>query len=179
MLRASQAGFTLLEVLIAVLVLALGMVGGLAMQLHALRARHESALLSNATQLAAGALERLRANPGQQASYLTLDFDAASEPSPASSAACFARACSAAELAAMDIADIKRLAASMLPLARIRLCRDRMGWQGGRWRWPCSGESDAPIVVKVGWRMRQPAGAAAGGAGREHPVLAMPLGSLP
>jgi type IV pilus assembly protein PilV len=178
MLRASQAGFTLLEVLIAVLVLALGMVGGLAMHLQAMRARHESALLSNAVQLAAGTLERLRANPGQLASYLALDFDAASEPSPSSSAACFARACSAAELAEADIADIKRVAASVLPSARIRLCRDRTGGQGGRWRWPCSGGSDAPIVVKVGWRMRKPDGAAPG-AGREHPIVALALGSLP
>jgi type IV pilus assembly protein PilV len=39
-------GFTLLEVLIAVVVLALGIMGGVALQMAALRSRHQAALLS-------------------------------------------------------------------------------------------------------------------------------------
>ena len=57
------AGFTLVEVMIAVLVLALGIVGGVSMQLAALRARHQSTLLAQASWLAVGMAERMRANP--------------------------------------------------------------------------------------------------------------------
>jgi type IV pilus assembly protein PilV len=179
-MRVAEAGFTLLEVLVAVLMLALGMVGGVAMHLHAMRARQESALLSNAVQLAADAIERLRANPRQLASYLQLDFDARTTPVPGMpSANCFAQACDAAELAAADLYDIQRLAAAQLPGARVRLCRDGASWQGGRLRWACSADPAAPIVVKVGWQMRRPDGARAEEAGAELPVVALALGSLP
>ncbi|HWW73550.1 MAG TPA: type IV pilus modification protein PilV, partial [Duganella sp.] len=75
------AGFTLVEIMIAVLVLALGVVGGVSMQLAALRARHQATLLAQAGWLAAGMAERMRANPGQMRladgdnPYLTLDYD--------------------------------------------------------------------------------------------------------
>ena len=52
-MRASgRCGFTLIEVLVAMLVLSLGLISGSAMQLTALRTRQQSALLSNAVQLA-------------------------------------------------------------------------------------------------------------------------------
>lgn len=179
-MRAVQAGFTLMEVLVAVLMLALGMVGGVAMHLHAMRARHESALLSNAVQLAAATIERLRANPQQLASYLQLDYDALATPVPAMPAAnCFAQACDAAELAAADLYDIKRLAATQLPGGRVLVCRDGASWQGGRLRWACSADAAAPIVVKVGWQMRRPDGARAEAPGAELPVVALALGSMP
>jgi len=179
-MRAVQAGFTLLEVLVAVLMLALGMVGGVAMHLHAMRARHESALLSNAVQLAAATVERLRANPQQVASYLQLDYDALATPIPGMpSENCFAQACDPATLAAADLYDIKRLAATQLPGGRVRVCRDGASWQGGRLRWACGADADAPIVVKVGWQMRRPDGTRAEEAGTELPVVALALGSLP
>jgi len=179
-MRAVQAGFTLLEVLVAVLMLALGMVGGVAMHLHAMRARHESALLSNAVQLAAATIERLRANPRQLASYLQLDYDALATPDPGlPSGDCFAQACDPASLAAADLYDIKRRAATQLPGGRVRVCRDSASWQGGRLRWACTAEAAAPIVVKVGWQMRRPDGTRADEAGAELPVVALALGSLP
>jgi type IV pilus assembly protein PilV len=64
------AGFTMVEVLVAVLLLAVGLVGALAMQAHAMRTRQESALLTEAMQAAATLADRIRANAAQSSAYL-------------------------------------------------------------------------------------------------------------
>jgi len=60
--RRPMDGSSLVEVLVSLLLLALGLLGASILQLTSLRARHESALLSAAAQLAAGMAERMRAN---------------------------------------------------------------------------------------------------------------------
>ncbi|QGZ43292.1 type IV pilus modification protein PilV [Pseudoduganella flava] len=152
-------GFTLLEVLIAVLVLAVGLIGGTAMQLHAMRARHESALLSTATRLAAGMAERIRANSAQLPVYLAAQYDAHAEPVPSRPGAlCLDAACDAGQLAQLDIYELKRQVRTALPAGRARICRDAQTWADGRLRWECSGEPAAPVVIKVGWRGKRPDG---------------------
>ena len=153
------AGFTLTEVLIAVLVLAIGLIGGTAMQLHAMRTRHESALLSAATQMASTMADRLRANRAQTGTYLALDYDAHAEPVPAAPPnACTATACDAAALARLDLYELKREVRATLPAGRARICRDSRMWAGGRLRWECTGDAAAPVVIKVGWRGKRPDG---------------------
>jgi type IV pilus assembly protein PilV len=153
------AGFTLIEVLVAVLVLAVGLIGGTAMQLHALRARQESALLSTAVQAAASMAERIRANAGQRSVYLGLDYDAAIEPNPVPPRSlCQDAACAPAALAALDVYELKRMVRASLPAGRARVCRDAQAWHAGRLRWPCSDGPGAPVVVKIGWRGKNPDG---------------------
>jgi len=175
---ATAAGFTLIEVLIATLVLALGLVGGVGMQLHALRTRYESAQLSRAVHLASGMAERIRANGGQAAAYVGFDFDsavaqrgpaghaaAAGTPgtagvptAPAEARACIAASCSPSELAGAELDELKRAVARQFPTGRARICRDAQMWQGGRLRWSCAGGADAPVVIKIGWRGKNPDG---------------------
>lgn len=189
MRRAVHAGgSTLIEVLVAVLLLAVGLLGGGAMQLSSLRARHESALLSQAVQQAASMAERMRANsallraPDADNPYLGLDYEAG--PSADEAAAgpdCLAAACDAAQLAQADIAEWKRQLRTALPGARLRICRDTQAWdvaaQGLQWQ--CSGGSGAAIVIKLGWRGRQAAGRAAQDAAA-LPRIAMQLaGGVP
>jgi len=159
------AGFTLVEVMIAVLVLALGIVGGVSMQLAALRARHQSTLLAQASWLALGMAERMRANPGQLRladganPYLTLDYDVLAEPDPPAPAAlCYGGACDGAQLAAFDLYEMKALMRENLPAGRALVCRDAGLWSGGKLRWTCSGGAGAPLVIKVGWRGKNPDG---------------------
>nr|WP_315260826.1 type IV pilus modification protein PilV [uncultured Duganella sp.] len=163
-------GYTLLEILIAVLVLALGIIGGAGLQLSALRARHQSVLLSHATQLAASLAERMRANPAQSDTYLTLNYDALAEPSPSvPSALCHGGACDAAQIAFADLYDAKILARQNLPGGRVLVCRDAGLWSGGKLRWDCSGGAGAPLVVKVGWRGKRPDGQPDVDADATHP----------
>ncbi|MES2259645.1 MAG: type IV pilus modification protein PilV [Pseudomonadota bacterium] len=155
-----QSGFTLLEILVAVVVLALGVIGASAVHLTAMRARHESLLLSNAAQLAAGMADRMRANPGQiDAVYLTLDYDAGAEPDPAAPAQlCWSADCDAAQLALADLYELKQQLRSALPAGRVRVCRDAAIWQAHRLRWECDGGAGAPVVVKIGWHGKNPDG---------------------
>jgi type IV pilus assembly protein PilV len=147
-------GFTLLEILIAVAVLALGIIGGVALQMAALRARHQAAL-SQASQMAVALAERMRANPAQTELYLTLNYDAYAEPLPAAPPAlCHGDACASAQLAWADMYEAKQQVRLGMPAGRVLVCRDAGLWSGGTLRWACSGGAAAPVVVKVGGAAR-------------------------
>lgn len=179
------AGFTLLEILIAVFVLALGIVGGVSMQLAAMRARHQSALSAQAAWLAAGLAERMRANSTQMAlddsanPYLTLHYDAQLQPVPVPPAVlCHSSACNAAQLAWYDLYDIQSAVREQLPAGRVLVCRDAALWSNGKLTWPCSGGSAAPIVIKVGWRGKNADGSAqADQNGQYAPGVALTVGA--
>lgn len=164
-------GFTLVEVLVAMFVLAVGAVGAAATQGGTVRLREQAALESEAVQLAASLAARMRVNRSQMAlpdasnPYLALDYDAAGgAPAPAP-AQCFgAAACDPAQLAGFDLYQAARAVASGFPGGRILVCRDSAAWNAtlGALDWSCAGGSGAPVVVKLGWRSR--AAGAAGGA---------------
>lgn len=168
MQACDSAGFSMIEVLVAVLVLALGAAGGSAMQLSALRTRHQSALLSDALQLASGMADRMRANATQMQladadnPYLNLRYDARLDAAPAAPAQwCFAaQPCSGAQLAAADIYELKWQVRQTLPGGRLVICRDRRRWDAARkgLSWDCDGAGGAPVVIKLGWRGKHPDG---------------------
>jgi type IV pilus assembly protein PilV len=182
-----DSGYTLLEVLIAVVVLALGIMGGVALQLASLRARQQASLLSQATQLASAMAERMRANAGQMRLadgdnlYLTLNYDALSEPSPPAPAAlCHGgAACSGAQLALSDLYEAKLLVRQSLPAGRVVICRDAGLWGGGKLRWACGGGAGAPLVIKVGWRGKNPDGTPrTDDSGEFMPGVALAVGAV-
>ncbi|MDO8067574.1 type IV pilus modification protein PilV [Janthinobacterium sp. SUN206] len=180
-------GSSLVEVLVSLLLLALGLLGASVLQLNALRARHESALLSAGVQLAAGMAERMRANnvlmngPDAGNPYLNVAYAAADGAEAGGGAPdCLgAAACSAAELAQFDVAEWKQGLHAALPGARLRICRDLAAWDAAAQglQWACSGGKGAPIVIKLGWRGRLPDGSpAVNAAGESLPRLAFQLG---
>ena len=180
------SGFTLLEVLIAVFVLALGIVGGVSMQLAAMRARYQSTLLAQASMLATATAERIRANRAQMQlpaganPYLTLDYDVLDNPAPTAPAAlCHATPCDAAQLAWFDLYQIKLALRDQLPGGRVVICRDAGLWTGGTLLWSCSGGAAAPLVIKVGWRGKNPDGTPQlDRAGQHAPGVALAIGAL-
>jgi type IV pilus assembly protein PilV len=149
-----QKGFTLIEVLVAILVLAIGVLGTAGAQLAALQTRHDTGLMSSAVHLAASLADRMRANPPQLAAYLQLDYDAllAGPPSPPG-VLCFGGAgCDGGQMAAFDAYEISEAVHAGFPGGRVKVCRDAA--QGGPLSWDCSGGGNAPVVVKLGWRSR-------------------------
>ena len=180
-------GSSFVEVLVSLLLLALGVLGASILQLHSLRARHESALLSAGVQLAAGMAERMRANsvlmngPDTGNPYLNVAYAAADDAEAGGGTPdCFGvAACSAAELAQFDIAEWKQQLHAALPGARLHICRDTSAWDAAAQglHWACSGGKGAPIVIKLGWRGRQANGSpAVNAAGESLPRLAFQLG---
>ena len=170
-MRAVVGGFTLIEVLVAVLVLAIGVVGAAGTQLAALRTRQQSALLSGAVQLASGLADRMRANAGQMRGgdeanpYLQTRYDAAADgaPPPANPMCDANASCSNAQLALFDIYELKQALHAGFPGGRVVVCRDARPWDAGRGAlaWACAGAAGAPVVIKLGWRGKQHDGTAA------------------
>lgn len=161
LLRACPSGFTLVEVLVAMLVLALGMVGAAATQVASARLRQQAALASEAVQLAASLGARMRVNAAQMAlpdaanPYLQFAYDALEGEPPAPSVHCHGGTdCNAAQMAAFDLYEAARIVHAAFPGGRIALCRDTGGWNAAlqAFEWACSGGANAPVVVKLGWR---------------------------
>ena len=145
---SSASGFTLIEVLVAALVLAIGILGASAAQLAALRTRHQSRLMSDGVQLAGVLADSMRANPGLTAAadannpYLQLRYDAALDGAPEPASPCLSGAgCSAAQLAEADMGQVKQALHAGFPGGRIAVCRDSSVWDAGRGalRWACDG----------------------------------------
>ncbi len=64
-----QAGMTLIEVLVTVLILAIGLLGAAVIQLNALKYTDSSRMASQASFIAYDMLDRIRANPGANYSW--------------------------------------------------------------------------------------------------------------
>lgn len=151
-------GYSLVEVLVAMFVLAAGVLGAAGTQAVATRMRHDSDLMTAAVRLGATLAERMRTNPSALVAYV-FDYDAAGGAGPtAPPARCFAgAACNSTQLAAFDIHDVSQTLAASFPGGRIKVCRDAQPWNASResLRWPCSDGAGAPYVIKIGWRERR------------------------
>ncbi len=105
-----ETGFTLLEVMIAVLILSLGLLGIAALQLSSKKSTHQAWQRSQAVLLADGLLERVRMNPAGAASYHTglgaSALGGATRASPARN--CASQTCTAAQMAAWDLWEWER-----------------------------------------------------------------------
>lgn len=102
-LLPAQQGVSLLEVLIAVLVLAIGVLGAAALQLNAMRFNASAAHTTQASFIAYDMLDRMRANAANLASYATTV-----ESCPATSLA-------PGSIGATDLADFARAVGCQLP----------------------------------------------------------------
>ena len=158
--QARIRGFTLVEVLVALFVLAVGIVGAGAAQLTSERLRQHAALTSEAAQLAASLAARMRANavvagmPDASNPYLALRYDAA-DGAPDAAAPCFgASACTPAQLAEFDLHEIRRAVHAHFPGGRVEVCRDGSPWDSAAqsFRWSCDDDPSALPVVKLGWQ---------------------------
>lgn len=98
--RCRQHGFSLLEILIALMVLSIGLLGLAALQTMSLRMGHDSYQRTQATMLAYDMVDRMRANPQGLADGHYNVVMADDNPSGGD---CVTSTCSTADLAAYDI----------------------------------------------------------------------------
>lgn len=102
--RARGAG--LIEVLIAVLILSVGLLGMLAMQTTAKRTAHEAAQRSLATAMAREILERMRSNPSALGSYVATLGGGSIATAPAS---CVTGSCDSTQMASRDLYELEQM----------------------------------------------------------------------
>lgn len=95
-----QSGFAMIEVLLAVVVLAIGLLAGSKMQLLGLNATQGAMMRSHATMAVNDIIDRMRINPdGVRAGA----YDGASTDSPPGDPGCINTGCTPAQLAQHDL----------------------------------------------------------------------------
>ena len=104
-------GFTLIEVLIAVLILGVGLLGVVVLQTKSLQYNQQAYLYSQATFLAADVAERMRANSDVADDY-EIDFD---DTVNVSATKCLTSDCSESEFSQWDLKIWKDSMTSALP----------------------------------------------------------------
>lgn len=162
--KTKQSGFTLIEVLISVFVLALGVIGAAGMQLVAMRTGQQSGLQTVAVQLATEMADNMRQNATEMNKadsdnpYL-FSYNSAADTAPAApTKMCYGAACNSAELAEFDIYEWQTRLKGGLPGGRVVICRDETPWNTGaaKLTWDCASTiatiNSVPFVIKVGWQ---------------------------
>lgn len=113
----TKAGFTLLEVLIAMVVLAVGLLGLAAVQATSLKNNQSAYFRSQATQLAYDITDRMRAN---KLGVAALDYNNKAQTNND----CNANACTPAQMAGYDLARWNTELAAQLPSGEGVVCLD-------------------------------------------------------
>lgn len=146
-----QDGFTLIEILVAVLILSLGLLGLAGLQAASMRANHSAYLRSQATQLAYDIADRMRANmAGVKDVNGKMYYN---DPILAPQPACYTSAgCSAAQLAGDDAARWTADLQALLPAGSAGVvCIDATPMDGSPSAYACD-NAGANYVVKIWWR---------------------------
>ena len=112
--RIKQSGFTMVEVLVALVVLAIGLLGIAALYLNSLQAGRTAIYRTQAVNLAADLADRIRANRTAQLAYGTLFADAEAAVLTCDTTG----GCIDTDLASTDLARWKGTLAQLLPTAR-------------------------------------------------------------
>ncbi len=158
-----------MEVLVAILVLSLGLLGMVGMQAFALQSNREARLQSVGYGLAQELAEMMRGNKDVAlgnlvpavASPYNGDFDTA-PLAPTTAAYCLSSGCTtgtgAVDAVALARAQMTEWLARVdqeLPGARVRVCADAAPYDSaGLPRWACAaaaGTAPAQLFVKIGW----------------------------
>jgi type IV pilus assembly protein PilV len=121
-----QCGFTLLEVLIALLILSIGLLGLASLQTNGLRSNQMASMRTTATQLAYDIADRMRANPGGVDAQNYVIASGAADPTIPTGESCEAITCTAAQMATYDLAQW-RAAARTLPGGNTSIARTVTG----------------------------------------------------
>lgn len=157
-----QSGFSLIEVLVAIIILSIGMLGAVGMQAAAMQSNKEARNQATATTFARELAEKMRGNKSiaiqttaKNNPYLLDTLNTPLDPTFTIATAntnCFLNECSAASaVAAWDVADWQGRIQTALPTPRIKVCFDQSPFDiSGMPQWMCSNSGDIAIL-KMGW----------------------------
>lgn len=156
----AQQGFTLVEVLVAIVVLSFGVLGVVGMQAAALQSNHAARNQSTAIALGRELADMLRTNktvslqPTAPANRYLVDFTGTL---PAAGANCFTGACASPTLVAeFDLRQWLVRVNAALPGARVVVCFDDTPYVAatGRPQWVCDSAAQKTLAIKIGWTQK-------------------------
>lgn len=173
-----QAGFTLLEVLVAVVVLSFGVLGVVGLQAAALQANKEARYQSTAVALGRELGDLMRGNKD-----VAINIAAASNPYlvdytgtlPSADPAC-APCASQMEVAQFNMRDWLARTSAALPGVRVKVCFDATPYASsdGVPQWSCT-DTGGLAVVKIGWTRQSTDTSSATLERAVRPVVVLPL----
>lgn len=158
-----SAGFSLIEVMISMLILAFGVLAMGGLQLASLRSTQSATNFSTAATLAKDYTEMMRSNTSVSNNTATAApanpymFDSANSStftaSPLSSSAqCQSGTCTFAQISVLHVADWADRVAIQLPAGRAVVCRDPAPRNAdGSYRWSCGANNGSAVTIKLGW----------------------------
>lgn len=166
--RRSQGGFTLMEVLVSLVIFAIGMLGAAGLQAWSVKAGRQSANLITANNLARNYAEIMQTMPatidlatnvsGTSRFVISLDSAGIAALASGSAATCQGAAsnCTPSDLGDAMIRDWLKHANASLPKFRVVVCRDtapveQAGADAGKYRWGCGTEGGDTVIIKLGW----------------------------
>lgn len=163
LLPRTSGGFSLIEVLISMVVLAFGILAMGGLQLASLRSNQMSANFTSAATLAKEYSEMMRSNPSISNIVTTtaglnpyiFDSSSTSTFTVTPSATCKTGTCTAAQMATLHVADWAARVQAQLPGGRAVACRDSAPRNtDGSYKWVCD-NSGSLITLKLGWTDRR------------------------
>ena len=142
MRRDAQSGITLIETMIAILVLSFGMLGMLSVFINSLKITSTSHLRSIAAQQSYALADSIRASMPQLTVYPGVSGSAVAN--------CLsATGCTTAEMAQTEMAVWQARLTQLLPSGASTICRDSTPADGVPGAWACDGTGQ--FVIKVCW----------------------------
>jgi len=163
-----DAGFSLVEVLVSVLVLTVGLVGTAVIQLNAFRTTEQSGFHNTAVAIATQIADEIRTNSHQMrlasSPFNSFRYEAESvAPADTPPVNCYKTSCKPEEWAAHSMVEWQSRVFSTLPGGRVEICRDKDVFDtvSGDFRWcgSIANPVNEPVVVKIGWDEKDPSGA--------------------
>ncbi|OUM03889.1 type IV pilus modification protein PilV [Variovorax sp. JS1663] len=153
-----QAGFSMVEVLVAIVILSFGLLGMAGLQAASLQANRDARLQSIAVGLARELTEMMRGNKdiallSTNNPYLGSFITSPLAPAAAGYCLGVGNSCAtSSDVAASQLTDWLARVDAELPGARVTICTDAAPYDSSNLpRWACTGTTAAPIIVKIGW----------------------------
>lgn len=178
-----QSGFSILEVLIAIIILSIGMLGAVGMQAAAMQANKETRNQAAAATFGKELAEKMRGNHTIAIKTVAADNPYIFDTTLSSTATvatfsvnCFTAGCPVAkDAASWDVADWQGRVMSVLPTPRVKVCFDKDPFDGtGKPRWVCTNDGDI-TVLKMSWTRSNTAGTLEFADSTGVPVVVIPL----
>jgi len=152
MRKHTASGFTLLEVLISIVIIAFGLLGIVGLQAFALKNNQSASFRLTATTLAGDIVDRMKTNVAGVTTGAYDHADAGAYAVGNKVAGCLAAGCSPAELAANDLAEWSEKVAQALPGGRAVVCLDSTPNDGtAPGAAACDGAGTVGYAVKIWW----------------------------
>lgn len=154
-----ERGFSLIEVLVSIVILAFGVISMGGLQLASLRSAQSSSNFSIAATLARDYSEMMRSNTAVSNNTSTVagvnpylfDTSTASTFTTPPPDDCKATVCNAAQIGTLHIADWAERVTAQLPAGKAIVCRDSTPRNAdGTYKWGCDNLGSA-VSIKIGW----------------------------